>query len=94
MTIGLLTLDLLISGSRSLKDKRRVLKSLKEQLRNRYNCSIAEVGGAKDHWSRAQLAACVVGDDSRFVNTQLNEIARFAANKGGAELVDYHIEMM
>ncbi len=93
MTIGLLTLDLLIPGSRSLKDKRRVIKSLKEQLRSRYNCSIAEVG-PKERWGRAQLAACVVGDDSRFVNTQLNEIARFACNKGSAEVIDYHIEMM
>lgn len=93
MTIGLLTLDLLIHGSRSLKDRRRVVKSLKEQLRSRYNCSVAEVG-SKEHWGRAQLAACVVGDDSRFVNAQLNEIARFACNKSGAEVVDYHIEMM
>lgn len=93
MTIGLLTIDLLIPGSRSLKDKRRVVKSLKEQLRSRFNTSIAEVE-PKEHWGRARLAACVVGDDSRFVNTQLNEIARFACNKAGAEVVDYHIEMM
>jgi hypothetical protein len=93
VTIGLLTIDLLIPGSRSLKDKRRVVKSLKEQLRSRFNTSIAEVE-PKEHWGRARLAACVVGDDSRFVNTQLNEIARFACNKAGAEVVDYHIEMM
>ncbi|MCL4692252.1 MAG: DUF503 family protein [Candidatus Hydrogenedentes bacterium] len=93
MTIGLLTIDLIIPGSRSLKDKRRVVKSLKEQLRSRFNSSVAEVE-PKDHWSRARLAVCVVGDDSRFVNTQLNEIARFACNKSGAEVVDYHIEMM
>ena len=93
MTIGLLQIDLRIGGARSLKDKRRVIKSLKQQLRNRFNCSIAEVG-YKDQWGRARIAACVVGDDARFVNTQLNEIARFASNKGGAEVLDYTIEMM
>jgi uncharacterized protein len=93
MTIGLLQIDLRIAGARSLKDKRRVVKSLKEQLRNRYNCSIAEID-FKDQWARARVAACVVGDDARFVNTQLNEIARFAANKRGSEVLDYSIEMM
>jgi len=93
MTIGILQLDLLIPGARSLKDKRRVIKSLKQLLHNRYNCSIAEVE-FQDLWARSRLAACVVGDDSRFVNEQLNEIAKFAANKGGAELLDYRIEML
>lgn len=93
MVIGVLKLELSVSGSRSLKDKRRVIKGLKEQLRSRYNCSVAETDH-KDHWSRAQLAVCVVGDDSRFVNTQLNEISRFAENKPGAELLDIRIEMI
>ncbi len=86
-------MELFIPGSRSLKDKRRVVKSLKEQIHNRYNCSVAEIG-EKDLWARASLAACVIGDDVRFVNTQLNEIARFAAQKNGAELLDYRIEML
>ena len=93
MTVGLLQIDLRVPGSRSLKDKRRVVKGLKQQMRNRYNCSVAEID-FKDLWSRARLAVSVVGDDSRFVNTQLNEIVRFASTRGGAELTDYHIEML
>ncbi len=93
MTVGLLTMDIRVPGSRSLKDKRRVIKSLKEQLRNRYNCSVAEIG-YKEQWARAEIVAAVVGDDSQFVNTQLNEILRFASNKNGAEMLDCHIEMM
>ena len=93
MTIGLLKLDLSVPGSRSLKDKRRVVKGLKEKLHNRYNCSVAEVGH-KDHWTYCQLAICVVGDDSRFVNTQLNEIAHFAENNASALVTGVHIEMM
>ena len=43
---------------------------------------------------RASLTACVIGDDSRFVNTQLNEIVRFAGQKNGAEVLEYRIEML
>ncbi len=93
VTIGLLHMDFLIPGARSLKDKRRVLKSLKQLLHNRYNCSVAEVD-FKELWGRSRLAVCVVSDDSRHANEQLNEIARFAANKDGAELLDYRIEML
>lgn len=93
MTIGLLKLDLSVPGSRSLKDKRRVVKGLKDKLRNRYNCSVAEVG-EKDHWTHSQLAVCVVGDDSRFVNTQLNEIAHYAEHNAHAIVTSVNIEMM
>lgn len=93
VTIGVLSMDLLVPGARSLKDKRRVVKSLKQRIRNRYNCSVAETD-FKDTWGRARIVACVVSDDSRFANAQLNEIARFAANDNGAELLDYRIEMM
>ncbi len=93
MTIGLLQLDLRIPGSRSLKDKRRVIKSLKDVMRSRYNCSVAEVD-FHDLWGRARLAVCVVSDDSRHVDSQLTEIARFASTRSGAELVDFSIELM
>ena len=93
MTIGVLEIDLLVPGARSLKEKRRVIKSLKSLLRNKFNCSVAEID-FKDLWQRAKLAVCVVSDDARFANTQLNEIVNFASAKNGAELVDYRIEML
>lgn len=93
MTIGVVYIELLIPGARSLKDRRRVIKSLKQLLRNRFNCSVAEIGD-KELWGRANLAACVISDDGRFVNTQLNEIVTFASRKGDAEMVHYEIEML
>lgn len=80
-----------IPGSRSLKDKRRAMNSLKERLRGRYNCSVAELG-FKDKWARSRLAVCVVSGDSAHVHTQLDEIVRFASNHHAAELTDYSIE--
>jgi uncharacterized protein YlxP (DUF503 family) len=93
VVIGVLEMDFLIPGARSLKEKRRVVKSLKDQLRSRFNCSVAETE-YQDLWMRTRLAVCVVSNESQHTNTQLNEIARFSANKPGAELVDYTIEML
>lgn len=93
MTIGLLQLKLRISASRSLKDRRRALKSLKERIRNRFNCSVAEVG-EKNNWQHARLAICVVSDDSHHANSQLDEIARFASKNRDAEITDYSIELL
>ena len=93
MTIGLLHLEFMIPGARSLKDKRRATKSFRDQVRNRYNCSIAEVG-MKEKWGRAHFAACVVSDDAAHANTQLNEIARFATVRANMDLTHYEIEML
>lgn len=93
MTIGVLKLDLLIRGARSLKDKRRVVKSLKDRIRHRFNTSVAEVDFL-DEWRRARLAICVVSRESRFANTQLNEIARFASSNSTAEIANIDIEML
>ena len=93
MTIGLLQIDFMIPGARSLKDKRRVMQSLKQVMRRRYNCSVAEIE-FKDSWHRARVAVCVVSGESKHANQQLNEIVRFASNKAGAELLDYWIEML
>jgi uncharacterized protein YlxP (DUF503 family) len=57
--IGVLTLELRIEMSHSLKDKRHVVKSLKEKLRNRHNISIAEID-YQDQWQHALLAAVTV----------------------------------
>ena len=86
-------MEFTIPGSRSLKDKRRAMNSLKTLLRNRYNCSVAEVD-YKDKWGRSKLAVCVVSDESGHVSSQLNEIARFSSNHHAAFLTDYHMELL
>lgn len=93
MTVGTLQLDLLIPEARSLKDKRRVIKSLKDRLRNRFNCSVAEVA-FQDTWQRSRIAACVVGTDVRHVNSQLSSMADYVSTNSAAVLADYRIEML
>ena len=93
MTIGTLQLDLLIPGAQSLKDKRRVIKSLKERLHNRFNCSVAEIE-FQDTWQRSRFAVCVVSNDVRHVNSELSSIVTYVSTSSGAELADYRIEML
>lgn len=93
MTIGVLQIDLLIPGARSLKDKRRVVKSLRERLRNRFNCSVAETDFL-ELWGRARLSVAVVSAEGRHANEQLNEIVRYASLDRDAVMTDYRIEML
>ncbi len=93
MTIGALELDFIIPHADSLKDKRRVVKSLKERLRNRFNCSVAETDFL-DAWRRCRLAVCVVSNDVRHVNSQLSGIVDYASKDSAAQLADYRIQML
>ena len=62
MVIGVITWELHLAGCQSLKDKRRVLKSLKDRLHDRFNVSVAETAH-HDLWQRAELACCAVSGD-------------------------------
>ena len=64
MNVGLLTLEIYLPVSGSLKDKRRVLQSLQRRLRNQFNLAIAEVG-QQELWQRATLA--VVSEAERSI---------------------------
>jgi uncharacterized protein YlxP (DUF503 family) len=70
--VTLLTIELQIPCSQSLKDKRRVLRSLKDRIRSKFNASVAEVA-YQDKWQRAVLAVCLVGSDKHHLlaNTAL-----------------------
>lgn len=86
-------LDFFIHGARSLKEKRRVVKSIIGQIRNKFNCSIAETDYL-DLWQRTQITVCVVSNEHKFTNTQLNEIAKYASMHTDVEMLDYRIEML
>ena len=86
-------IDCAIPGSRSLKEKRRAMNSLKSRLRSRYNCSVAEVDW-KNQWNRSRLAVSVVSDDRAHVDKQLSEIARFASMHHLVEVLDITQEQM
>jgi uncharacterized protein YlxP (DUF503 family) len=79
LIIGYIRLELDILEAFSLKDKRRVLKSLKERIKNKFNVSISEID-YKDIWNRSLIAVATVSDDSSYVDKQLSEVINFIEN--------------
>jgi len=77
-TVGLLHLEFHVAQATSLKDKRRILKSFKDRLRQQYNVSVAEVDGLDRH-RRAVLAVAIVGNDKRYLQGALQKIINSAS---------------
>ena len=71
--VALLMLDLHIPESNSLKTKRRVLKSIKDRIRGRFNVSFAELGDL-DKWQRAVCGAVMIGNDKPFLDQGLQGV--------------------
>ena len=63
MTIGVYTFEIHLPQSRSLKDKRRVLRRLKDRLRSRYNVAVSELEEHGGLWQRGRLAVVSVAHD-------------------------------
>ncbi len=93
MTIGVVQVDFHLPGAFSLKDRRRVVKGICRRLHNRYNCSVAEVGD-KERWTWASIAVCIVGDNARFVNSQLDTVIQYCSSLRDAEMVNCNLELI
>ena len=93
MIVGLMTVELHIGGATTLKEKRRVLKSIIDRVRSKYNASIAEVD-YQDLWQRATLGVAVVSNETAHVSQMLDTIIRSIEANGGADLVNYSIEIL
>ncbi len=91
--IGVLTLDIHVEESHSLKEKRHVVKSLKDRLRERFNVSVAEIDGL-DSWQRAVVAAVTVSSDRVRAEQVLQAVESQAAGLLGGALVSTGIEWL
>ncbi len=90
-SIGVLTLEVRIEDAHSLKDKRHVVKGLKDRLRNRFNVAVAEIDG-HDLWQRATVAAVTVAVDHGHAEQVLQQVEREAAHFLGGALVSADTE--
>jgi len=91
--IGVLTLEIILQNSHSLKDKRHVVKSLKDRLRSRYNVAVAEID-YQDLWQRALVAAVTVASDREPAERLLQSVEDEAAALLGSELTGTTVEWM
>jgi uncharacterized protein YlxP (DUF503 family) len=91
--IGVLTLELRLENSHSLKEKRHVVQSLKERLRNKFNVAVAEID-YQDLWQRAAVAAVTVSSDQVHAEKVLRSVEDEAASLLGQELVGATVEWL
>ena len=93
MRVGLVTARIGIPAARSLKDKRSVLRGLKDRVRQRINVSVAEVGD-QDLWQVAELGFATVAATSERVQERISEIDRFLHADPRWHVVDIRTEML
>jgi len=93
MTVGVLSIRLLIPGSHSLKDKRRALRSIKDRLRTGFNVSVAEVD-CQDVWQTAVLAVAAVGADHGVVDGLLGTASDLVRRSRQVEVVKCEKEFL
>jgi len=92
MFVGIVRIELHLPGSSSLKDKRSVVRSLKERIRQRVHASVAEVDH-QDLWQRAALGVAVVSGERRQVGEMLEAVRRLVDAAHGAELLDWQEQL-
>ena len=91
--IGVLTLEIHVEDSHSLKDKRHVVKSLKDRLRDRFNVAVAEIDGL-DSWQSSVVAAVTVSNDRVRAEQVLQAVEAHAANLLGGALTASSVEWL
>ena len=93
MIVGLCTLELYLPNGHSLKEKRQILLSLKDRLRDKFNVSVAEVG---DHelWQKAVLGIACIANEGVHVNRVLDQAINLVRSMPAVELVQCRIEML
>lgn len=93
MVVAKVEVELFLSGCKSLKDKRQIIRSIIQRLHGRFNLAAAEVA-AQDRWNMAVLGlACVSGEPSH-ARELLEEALRFLEADGRCEILARHLEIL
>ena len=93
MPVGLLTLELHIQHAQSLKDKRQVLRSLKDRLRAKFNVAVAELE-YHDTWQRSVLGIVTISNEEHHVEESLQQVLAEADNVLGPLLIGHTTEVL
>ena len=93
MVVGIAKLSLRLPGNQSLKGKRKVVKSICERLRRRFNLAVAETDD-QDKWQAAELGIVAVGNEGRYIESKLDKAINFVEDLQLAEIVDIQTELI
>jgi uncharacterized protein len=94
--IAFLTLELRIEAAQSLKDKRQVVRSLKDRLRAHFNVAVAELD-ASNLWNQATVGVVSISDSRDYLDGLMKNVERQAmriTNNAGAEVTDSFIDFV
>ena len=92
MIVGTMKIVFYIHDNRSLKGKRKIVKSMVDKVKNKFNVAIAEIG-SNDKWQKIELGVSTVGNDRRHIDKSLNNILAFLESLYLAEMVDLNTEI-
>ena len=93
MPVGLLTLELHIPDAQSLKDKRQVLRSLKDKLRREFNVAVAEMEH-QDSWQRSVVGIVTISNEEKHLREVLQKVLDEADRILGSFLINQAIEIV
>lgn len=93
MFVGTGIIELYITDSNSLKDKRGILSRILKRTQHEFNISIAEIG-ANEHWKKALVGFAVVGNDKPYINRKIDHIFNFVEELRLAEVVNAKFEIL
>ncbi len=93
MIVGTGLITLRLHDCRSLKAKRKVVKSMINRLRNNFNASVAEVG-SNDIYQKAEIGFSLAGNDAGLINSKIDKLFNLAEDMGLAEIVDTEMEII
>ena len=92
MVVGILRIELYLHDNRSLKGKRKVVRSMVDKVKHKFNVAIAEIG-SNDKWQKIELGVSTVGNDRRHIDASLSTVLSFLDSLYLAEIVDSQIEI-
>jgi hypothetical protein len=93
MVIGVGAITLRLHECRSLKSKRKIVKSMIGKIRSSFNVSVAETG-ANDLHQRAEIGFVLVGNSAPLINSKIDKIFNLAESLGLAEIIDTEMEIL
>lgn len=93
MVIGILQVEMLLSGTMSLKDKRSLLSHLKNSLRKQFNISVAELR-YHDQYGRALLGITTINNESKIVSQILSQVEKHIEMQNNVQILNRKIELV
>ena len=93
MIVGVCKIDVILGAHNSLKEKRKVLRKIKDSTFSKFKVPVSEVGH-QDLWQRAELGFAVVGNDKQDLNSIIDKMADYIFDLSAGQIVDRKYEFI